>query len=356
MTKTDITKWKEVRVGDLFDIHPTKAYKLTNSNLLDWWDFPVVVNSSFNNWIWWFTSNKPTEQWNMITFSDTVDANTIFYQENNFVWYAHVQWLYPKSPYQIKRTKNCLLFFCSCFRKSALTKGFDYWNKFRRAIAIELKIKLPATETWEPDREYMENYMKDIEIKVKKKLQELKKERENKKINLQEWKDFHLYDEYLFDIDSGSKLDKSKMETDNPKINFVWRANANNWITTSVNKIHNINPYQAWYLTLSLWWEYLGSCFIQPKDFYTSQNVVVLKPKRDMPFYVKQFIANIIFKEWRTHYKAFSDELNRHIKTDFKIKLPVISTWEPDRNYMETYIKNLESKVKNRLSNYIKII
>ena len=26
--KIDINKWKEFKIGDLFDIHPTKAYKI----------------------------------------------------------------------------------------------------------------------------------------------------------------------------------------------------------------------------------------------------------------------------------------------------------------------------------------
>ena len=32
--KIDINKWKEFKIGDLFDIHPTKAYKMNNSSLL----------------------------------------------------------------------------------------------------------------------------------------------------------------------------------------------------------------------------------------------------------------------------------------------------------------------------------
>ena len=34
MIKIDTSKWGDFKVGDLFDIHPTKAYKLTNSKLM----------------------------------------------------------------------------------------------------------------------------------------------------------------------------------------------------------------------------------------------------------------------------------------------------------------------------------
>ena len=33
MKKIDTSKWKEFVVGDLFDIHPTKAYKRINIEL-----------------------------------------------------------------------------------------------------------------------------------------------------------------------------------------------------------------------------------------------------------------------------------------------------------------------------------
>ena len=143
MKKIGTTYWKEFRVGDLFDIHPTKAYKLTNAKLLDGGDTPVVVNSSYNNGIGGYSTLPATEKGNMITFSDTVDANTIFYQQNAFVGYPHVQGLYPIGEYQDLWTTYSLMFFASMFRKTAVSKGFDYGNKFRRDIAIDIRIKLP---------------------------------------------------------------------------------------------------------------------------------------------------------------------------------------------------------------------
>lgn len=34
MKKIDTSKWKEFLIGDLFDIHPTKAYKKINIEIL----------------------------------------------------------------------------------------------------------------------------------------------------------------------------------------------------------------------------------------------------------------------------------------------------------------------------------
>ena len=63
-----------------------------------------------------------------------------------------------------------------------------------------------------------------------------------------------------------------------------------------------------------------------------------------MSYYSKKYIATMIFKEGRLHYKAFIDELNRHMKTDFTILLPVDENSNIDWDYMEQYMKGAERK------------
>ena len=172
----------------------------------------------------------------------------------------------------------------------------------------------------------------------------------NNIINITKWKRFNLYDDALFTIHSGNKLDKSKMTTLNPKIDFVSRTNNNNGISCVVDKIDNIEPFKAGNMTVALGGEYLGSCFIQQNDFYTSQNVNVLIPKWNMPLYVKRFIALVIFKESRTYYKAFEDELNRHMSSDFSILLPTDSSGTPNWHFMENFMKSIELKAQKKLN------
>ena len=57
----------------------------------------------------------------------------------------------------------------------------------------------------------------------------------------------------------------------------------------------------------------------------------------------------MIFREGRLRYKAFIDELNRHMKTDFSILLPVTSENTPDWDYMERYMEVVEQKAKMSL-------
>ena len=65
-----------------------------------------------------------------------------------------------------------------------------------------------------------------------------------------------------------------------------------------------------------------------------------------MSEYCKKFIATMIFKESQTYYKAFENELNRHIKRNFSIYLPVKSDNSPDWEYMEAYMMKLENQIK----------
>ncbi len=354
MNLIETTRWRKYRVGDLFDIRPTKAYNLTNSKLLDHGTVPVVVNSAYNNGIGGYSTLNATEKGQMITFSDTVDTNTIFYQANDFIGYPHVQGLYPIGEFAECWNEERLLFFASVFRKAAFTKGFDYGNKFRRDIAIDLIIKLPVNDRKTPDWDFMDKKISMLKARLNTEIPiyiHAIKNIYNKKKNIRNWGKFHLYDDDLFVIDSGTKLDRIKMTSNNPSINFVGRANANNGVTDFIDKIDGIKPYDAGCMTISLGGEYLGSCFVQESPFYTSQNVNVLIPKHPMSDYAKRFIATMVFKEGRLHYKAFIDELNRHMKTDFTILLPIDSKNRPDWDYMENYMRRVEEKTQSVIQN-----
>lgn len=163
--------FKEFKIGELFDIYPTKAYKLTNSEIfLSEGETPVLSNSSTNNGISGYCGLEPTEQGNIITFSDTTSgAETMFYQPNPFIGYPHVQGMYPYQPE--KWNRRSFLYVISCIRKSA-GNGWSYAVKFNRALVKEISIELPVILSRDPnhiytlediDWKYMQDYIADIE-------------------------------------------------------------------------------------------------------------------------------------------------------------------------------------------------
>ncbi|WRB08922.1 restriction endonuclease subunit S [Helicobacter pylori] len=146
--------WQHFKLGDLFEIRPTKAYNLTNSHLFDNnAKNPVVTNSSLNNGISGYSSLEPTEKGNQITYSDTTTSEGIFYQKRPFIGYSHVQGLYPLKYHEFWNEKT-LLYIVVAFKKVACGR-FDYGNKFNRKIASEMSIILPTNQDSKIDFDFM---------------------------------------------------------------------------------------------------------------------------------------------------------------------------------------------------------
>ncbi|STO74404.1 type II restriction enzyme [Helicobacter pylori] len=146
--------WQHFKLGDLFEIRPTKAYNLTNSHLFDSnAKNPVVTNSSLNNGISGYSSLGPTEKGNQITYSDTTTSEGIFYQKRPFIGYSHVQGLYPLKCHEFWNEKT-LLYIVVAFKKVACGR-FNYGNKFNRKIASEMSILLPTNQHGKIDFHFM---------------------------------------------------------------------------------------------------------------------------------------------------------------------------------------------------------
>ncbi len=350
MMRINTEKWKEFKISDLFFVTGSTTTPKSKLDLDSSFPYPYVTTAGTNNGVCGY-SNKYTEEGNVLTVDSAV-LGTTFYQKDNFTASDHVEKLVPK----FEITENIALFISSIMNGTARIYGYAYNEKRSQTALKKETLYLPIKSDESPDWEYMDAFMGEIIEKSSyafEILNSVNKIIKKRKIDLTGWKRFHLYDENLFMIDMGNKFDKAKMTHINPSINFVGRANANNGITTCVDRIKSINPFKAGCMTVSLGGEYLGSCFIQPLDFYTSQNVIVLIPRWNMSFYIKQFISTMVFKESRTYYKAFKDELNRHIKTDFSFLLPSTDDGKPDWRYMENYMKDIYEQAECRVQSLI---
>ena len=334
MARIDTSRWKCFAIGQIFDV--IKGTRLTKANMKTG-NIRFIGSSAMNNGCTAMVGNTENmHPANKITVCYNGSVGETFYQDQPFLASDDVNVLYPK----FDMTKEIALFIVPLIK--TISTKYNYVDKWKQEVMVADEIMLPCTGDGEPDCDYMSSYMKKILEESKTYIEKLNQVKNNKElINVTQWQRFHLYDDELFDIDMGTKMDKAKMTELNPKVNFVGRANNNNGITARIDKVEGVEPYEAGNMTLSLGGEYLGSCFIQPDVFYTSQNVVVLIPKWKMSFGVKQFISAMIFKESRLYYKAFVDELNRHIKTDFSFLLPVKDDGKPDWSYMEQYMRNM---------------
>lgn len=165
LTHLSTLQWREFKIGELFEIKPTKAYKMTNTTLFTTkGNVPVVTNSSLNNGVSGYVDLEPTEKGNMITYSDTTTSDGIFYQPQDFIGYSHIQGLYPLQDSD-KWNKHALLYFVALFRKASFGQ-FDYANKFNRQIAKQMTIKLPVNQNDTIAFEFMETFISAVQKEV----------------------------------------------------------------------------------------------------------------------------------------------------------------------------------------------
>ena len=153
-----VTEWKEYCVGDLFDIHPTKALEGVNSDECVGYGVPLVVNQSNNNGVAGFCDMLPSNKGGIITFSDTWEGETFFYQPDDFIGFAHVQGMYPKNK---NLSGECLLFIATILEFEARGR-YSYGRKKRRDTIMNVNVKLPSDADGNPDWKFMEEYIRAL--------------------------------------------------------------------------------------------------------------------------------------------------------------------------------------------------
>lgn len=347
MGKIDTSGWKEFRVGELFaqERGKEKAPKQNEPG-----DCPLIQETNNNNGFDRMVVPTKIIKGNSITVSINY-AQNVFYQADDFCASVNIAVLRNS---HLNRYNS--QFVCSVLRNAH--QKFDYTSKISKELLNKEMIMLPVDKTGQPDWAYMESFMANLEIKVAESLTLLQaaKDAEKKKVDTREWGEFHLYD--IFSISMGNKFDRSKMCEVDEGINFVGRSALTNGVACAVTSVEDkkgntVQPYPAGDITIALGGS-IGAAFVQDREFYTSQNVCVLHT--DDPSITeraKWFVSASITASCG-NYEAFTDELNRHIRTDFIIRLPVDKTGQPDWAYMEEYMRKMEEKAKNVLNHFEK--
>lgn len=343
MSVIDTSQWKEFRVGKL--LGPAKHGNWIDPKSLDENEdgYQIVSASTINNGV-------SIERYSILNEKYIVPARVITWgKQSPFFAYQKEPTISGQGVYYYdvsQQTPQQALFLCGVMQ-SRIAGKYSYQDCLIGCKCDKETIYLPATSSGEPDWDYMDSFMKKIldeEEAAAEQLAALTPESgdDGHFLDVSGWKAFHLYD--IFHIDMGNKFDRGKMPTGD-EINFVGRTGLNNGINATCGAVDKVEPYPPGLITLALGGT-IGACFVQPKKFYTSQNVVVLNPKQKLSFAVKTFISAIIWRVSDMYYDAFSNELNRHIKTDFVFWLPVTSDGQPNWAWMEQYMQRQMNKVE----------
>lgn len=346
MKEIDTSSWGEFRVGELFEIAPTKAYKLTNDFLFDGGDNPVVVNSSQNNGVGGFTSQELTEERGAITFSDTTDAASIFYQDQPFVGYPHVQAMRLHD--DVERSGLAMLYIAGVFKAVALLQGYDYANKFTRVSAAQLVLKLPVTPDGDPDWDAMEQTMREVTDRMATNLDALTAlpaDTTMGQINVGQWGDFRIGE--LFEVGTGSLIPRSELIDAEDGLPRVSVSGINNGIVGCY--VCSSGALRVFENFISV--SFLGSVFYQPQEASLEMKVHALQPRgvtlteNTGSFLVACVEASL--RQWRA--SSYSDQISSKLLPDVPIRLPATPAGDPDWGVMEQTMREVTERMAANL-------
>lgn len=154
----------------------------------------------------------------------------------------------------------------------------------------------------------------------------------------------------LFEIEHGNKFDLNKMEKrgpDDDAIAFIGRSGEKNGIVAFVKKFGGAEPYAEGLITVALGGAALSS-FVQPRRFYTAQNIDVLRPFVEMSLEVKLYYC-LCIEANRFRYSTYGREANRTLKNLLVPKIEFVPTW------VNGITASAVEKLKRDLSEAVKV-
>ena len=150
----------------------------------------------------------------------------------------------------------------------------------------------------------------------------------------------------LFDVSTSKSTDKNKLifVSKEQGIQFIWRTSVNNWIQGYAQKL-NYEPNSK--NTFSVVQIGENVCQFRESDWYASQNIFLLIPKKDQAEKLvknRLYIISIInksltkFSGWYVSYPTL-DSLKNSV-----LKIPLFD-WQIDFDFMETFIRAIKKLV-----------
>lgn len=324
--------WKEFRIGDLFDYERGKE-SAPNQNPEG--ECKLVSETQDNNGFVRFVEPTRVIEGHCITVSVNF-ASTVFYQDENFCASVNIIVLRPK----VEMTEKQLLFIASILCKKH--KTYSYTDKVSKDLLMNEFILLPSKND-EPDWDFMEEFIKEIEEENKEKLAVLKDVKPvDDEIDISDWHEFRLT-EIFKNVSKGTRIKQSDRVSG--EIPLITAGELNNGFSCYIEK--NDTLFKGKCITIDMF----GNTFYRDYDFYADDNVIVLN-REDLNEFHLLFLTSVIAKATKIYSYVEQFRLKSLSKT--LIKLPSIynqetNEYEPDWEYMEDFITNQQAKIKDQL-------
>lgn len=348
-------EWKEFIIGKSFELSNSASYH--KSDVVETNDedtLPYITRTSINNGIEMHVKKDNSfkiNSGNQIVFG--AENADFFYQEHPFITGNKMYLLNHEY-----MNKYIGLFLVNALRNAVKGSGFGYSLGMTATRLSTRKLLLPILENGEPNWEYMEEiglYLyqsNNIYIKkyVAKKLDVLDvkiKEKNNVDYLSKDWIAFNLLS--FFEPKRGNQNNMASLvKGDIPLVSARKFENGyKDFVSTPEKPLYERNI-----ITLNNDGDGgAGISYYQPHKMALDSHVTALYPKIDLNKYHLLFITRTL-----THQRAkFGNNYpinNLRLKA-LKIMLPIENSGNPDWNFMENYMKQIEYKKLKKLSRYL---
>jgi hypothetical protein len=330
MSNVCIKKWQTYKINKLFDHKKGKTLSAENKDIYQG-DIPCINGSAYNNGILTFLDESivnigfKIQKAPCLSISRVGNSGLAFLQESDFFIADNAYSLTLKKQYLDKGNKYVYLFLRTVLNQEVYKYSY---GRIINSKYFNTEIILP-TKNNEPDWEYMESYIKELEKKIEFKPIKTKKS-QKLLIDMSDWKEFSFIDKKLWTkITHGKRLIES--DRINGEIPYYSASEYNNSMTDSINNPLFTEQNCIVYSTF-------GTAFWAEGEFTASDEVYAFYNSK-LNKYNALFITTIMRQnqyKFKFGRKAFSNKFENEI-----IMLPVDKNNEPDWQYMENYIKSL---------------
>ena len=340
--------WKEFYFTDIFtEIQRGKRIKKADHKL---GNTPYVSSTANSNGIDGFLGNESSVRRfeNCLTLANSGSVGSAFFHSYEFVASDHVT--------KLKREgldKYAYLFMIPIINRLSEKYGFNREINDER-IKRE-KIILPANEDGQPDFAFMSSFMQQVEqdilgttLSYFADKQQITPPYANDLIT---WQVFLIRD--IFTISAGKRLTKADMQIGNRPFVGATDNFINNGITEWVN---NANESIDQNLLGVNYNGSVGEVFYHPYECIFSDDVKRLHLKKQLDSkYILLFIKTAILQQ-KVKY-AYGYKFNEQRMLKQPIMLPCTPEGTPDWQYMESYMRHIESQqIVKYLQHYTKYI
>ncbi len=334
----DKREWKEFIFEDFFQIESTSSGIDRNKLINKAGSIPYLTRSEKDNAYDSFVcrqSNKyKMDESNVITIG--LDTQTVFYQPNQFYTGQNIQILKFD-----KLNKDIAQFLIPLIKRQM--EKFNWGGNGATLTRLRRsKLLVPITKENEPDYEFMKQYVrhkenekqKKYQVYIKNRLKELNNIPKTEAIEEREWGEFFIQE--IAEIISGKDIyARERIEGNTPYVSATANQNGIGYFIGNENKTLESNC-----LSVNRNGS-VGYSFYHPYKALFGNDCRKLRLKK-MNKYVGLFISQQITKQKGKYgygYKMGTARLKRQ-----KIMLPINKNNEPDYEFMENYMKNIEYK------------